>query len=25
MPSLLVRDPDGIEVEFVVQERIFVN
>lgn len=25
MPSLLVRDPDGIEVEFIVQERIFVN
>jgi catechol 2,3-dioxygenase len=25
LPSLLVRDPDGIEIAFVVQERIFVN
>ena len=25
MPSLLVRDPDGIEIEIVVQQRVLVN
>lgn len=25
MPSLLVRDPDGIEIEIIVQQRVLVN